>query len=784
MLRPASPSAGIAAALLLSGLGAGPARAASDDATTPQVEPVTVIAVSPLPGTAVDVAKAPYEVRTLSAADLARAGPADASAALEARVGGVNLGANLDDAFQPDLLYRGFAASPVLGTPQGLAVYQDGVRINEAFGDAVNWDLVPDAAIARLDVVGTNPVYGLNALGGAVVLTMKNGFDAPGGGASLEGGSFGRRMADLTWGAHTDHLGFFVAARALDDDGWRVLSPDRLRQLYADLSARSGRLTADLSYARADNALAGEGAAPVQELAVSRRLIFTSPQLTANRLNFLTLNIGYAASSALSLQAEAYVRDFRQDVANGNTTDARPCAPSALAGLLCQPDAATPVTDQGGAAIPDISNGGTLPIGEIDTETIRTLTWGGSVQASSTAALVGLGNQLAIGAAADWARTDFGSSAELGRIDPSLVVQPSGFVISTPEGGAFAATPVALRADDASWGAFATDTLDVTSRLSLTASGRFNWIRISLADQRGTALSGVNAYARFNPAVGLAYRLDRGLTLYAGYAEGSRAPTPSEIECSDPAAPCLLPSSLSADPPGLKQVVSRTWETGMRGSSALGRGRLTYNVGLYRTEVRDDIYGVATSLSAGFFENIPGTLRQGGEADATYRDDRLTVWANYAFVAATFDADVLLPSPSNPLADAAGDIRVRPGDALPGVPRHRVKLGAEYELANGLTLGADLQVMGAQFYRGDEANLLAPLPAYAVVGLHARYDPTTHIELFARIENATGARYATFGVLGDPTGVGAPGVPETGADPRFQSPAAPLAAYAGVTTKF
>jgi iron complex outermembrane receptor protein len=359
------------------------------------------------------------------------------------------------------------------------------------------------------------------------------------------------------------------------------------------------------------------------------------------------------------------------------------------------------------------------------------------------------------------------------------VVRPSGFLVSTPEGTPFTATPVSLRADDTDWGAFVTDTVDLTPSLALTASGRFNSIRLSLVDRRGTRLNGVSGYARFNPAVGLTWRPRPHIAVYGGYAEGSRAPTPSEIECSDPAAPCLLPSSLSADPPVLKQVVSRTIEAGLRGDRPLAGGRLSYSIGLYRTEARDDILAVATSLSAGFFQNVPGTLRQGVEAEAKYTDERLTLWASYAFVAATFEAPLVLPSPSHPFADAAGDIQVKAGDQLPDVPRQRMKLGAEYEVAERLTLGADLQVVGTQVYRGDEANLLAPLPAYALLGVHARYDPAAYVELFARIENAANARYATFGVLGDPTGVGAPGVPEVGADARFHSPAAPIAAYVG-----
>ena len=257
---------------------------------TPQVPPVIVIGATPVPGTGVNAATAPYDVRTLSAADLEFGEIPSATETLSSRLGGVNINDNLDDPFQPDLLYRGFEASPILGTPQGLAVYQNGVRINEPFGDTVNWDLVPSDAIARIDVVGTNPVYGLNALGGAVVIGLKNGFDDSGGQLEVSGGSFGRGTLALTYGAHSDNLALFVAARGLDQDGWRLLSADRIQQVYAVLSARTDKLTLDLSYTGADNDLHGESPSPVQELAVNRRLIFTSPQANANTLNFLTLS--------------------------------------------------------------------------------------------------------------------------------------------------------------------------------------------------------------------------------------------------------------------------------------------------------------------------------------------------------------------------------------------------------------------------------------------------------------------------------------------------------------
>ena len=146
----------------------------------------------------------------------------------------------------------------------------------------------------------------------------------------------------------------------------------------------------------------------------------------------------------------------------------------------------------------------------------------------------------------------------------------------------------------------------------------------------------------------------------------------------------------------------------------------------------------------------------------------------------------MLSSPSNPFQDASGNISVRRGDRLPGIPPNRLKLGADIEAVKGLRIGAELQVLGGQFYGGDESNQLAQLPGYAVLGLHAAYAVTPRVSVFARIENVANARYATFGVLGDPTGAGAPGIPTNGigVDPRFQSPAAPLAAYGGLRVAF
>ena len=246
-----------------------PPPASAPVETLPTVE---VIGTSPLPGTGIDRDKVPAHVQGLTGADLAREGSPSLLNSLVDQAGSVSMNDTLGDPFQPDIFYRGFDASPVLGTPQGLAVYQNGVRINEAFGDTVNWDLIPDIAIDRIDMLSSNPVYGLNALGGAAVVTMKNGFTHPGFEAEIAGGSFGQRSFQFEYGQHVGNFAGYIAGRVFDSDGWRQFSPDQVQQLYADIGARSDRATLDINFTGANNRLFGQGTTPVQELAVGRSL--------------------------------------------------------------------------------------------------------------------------------------------------------------------------------------------------------------------------------------------------------------------------------------------------------------------------------------------------------------------------------------------------------------------------------------------------------------------------------------------------------------------------------
>ena len=760
-----------------------------------QLETITVTATA-LPGAKIDIDKIPGNVQVLSAPDLTREGSASLTGALNSSLSSISVNDNLDDPFQPDILYRGFEASPVLGTPQGLAVYQNGVRINEAFGNTVNWNLFPDIAINQLELVSASPLYGLNALGGAVAVTMKNGFTYDGKELELSGGSYGQRALVGQFGVHSGAFGFYVAGRALDWDGWRQFSNDRMRELYAVFSVHTDPASLDFSYTRADNMMNGQGSAPVQELVINRSLAFTGPQTNINSLDFVTLNSTLTISDAWSLQSVLYYRDYSQTVSNGNTTNYAACADTP--GILCQPDGVTPLTNSAGQTLPDISNGGQSVIGENDFELIHAWGRGATLQATDTAPIAGHDNQFTVGAAVDYASTSFYTGAQIGVINAQLLVLPSNLIVDTPENSASAIAngdqvPVSVDSVNKSLGVYLTDTFNVTPDLTVTASGRYNISHVNLADQLGTNLNGYNRFVHFNPAIGATYKILPTMTVYGGLSENTRTPTASEIECSNPLTPCLLPTNLAGDPPNLRQVISRTAELGVRGKSpGLGAadGELSWNLSVFRTLLKDDIFGIATSVSQGFFQNIGDTRRQGVEAGLNYRTSDWSAYVNYSFVQATFRSPLVVPAPSNPYSDANGQIQVEPGDRLPGIPEHRLKLGADYKIVPQWSVGVTVNVVGSAYYVGDESNQLASIPGYAVVNLHSTYKPLPHFELFASINNLFNRKYATWGILSDPTGIGAPGIPTSGVtngpgvDNRFLSPAAPFEAFGGLRIMF
>jgi iron complex outermembrane receptor protein len=777
-------------ATLFIGLASGASAEDTDAGGGPDKLTTVTVTATAIPGATIDIDKIPGNVQILTSDDLIRDGSASLTRALNSNLSSININDDIDDPFQPDILYRGFEASPVLGTPEGLAVYQNGVRINEAFGDTVNWDLFPDVAISEVELISSSPVYGRNALGGAVSVTMKNGFNYQSGDLEVEGGSYGLRSVTAQIGMNSGIFGVYVAARGVDGTNWREFSDDRMRDVYAALSLHTDAATLDLSYTRSANVMEGQGPSPVQELALNRSLVFTGPQNNVNGLNFLTLNGTYKVTDTWSLQSVLYYRQYSQTVSNGNTTDYGPCL--SATGYLCQPDQTTPLYNAAGQTLPDISDGGANLIGENDYELIQAWSRGATLQVSNKDSLFGHDNEFTLGAALDYAANNYYTGAQIGLLNAQLIVLPSKLLVDTPEDSDGAANngdpePVSVDSVNKSLGFYVSDTFNVTQQLAITASGRYNISNINLVDQLGTNLNGYNRFVHFNPALGATYQLLPTLTLYGGIADNTRTPTPSELECSDPTQLCLLPTNLAGDPP-LKQVLSQTTEFGVRGNLPnVLDGQVTWNVSAFRTLLENDIFGIATSVSQGFFQNIGDTRREGFEAGLAYHGQRWSAYANYSFVQATFQSALTVPSPSNPFQDENGDIAVTPGDRMPGIPENRVKLGFDFRIIPQWTVGATLNYVGSFYYVGDESNQLAPIPGYAVVGLHTSYKPFEHFEVFASVSNLFDKQYATWGILSDPTGIGGPGIPPNATtneysivNNRFLSPAPPLEIFGGI----
>ncbi len=802
-------AARFAAGLALAGL-ASPCLA-QDPAV--QVAPVVVVAPTPLPGLQVDPDKLPVTVERLSAGDFARAGSLSTTAALQQRIAGVSLADTQGNGFTESFDFRGFGASPLQGTPQGIAVYMGGVRLNEAFGDTVNWDLIPETAIRTADLFTGNPAFGLNALGGAVTLTMKTGRDAPGMAAQIEGGSFGRIHGSGEFGGSSGPWSLYAAVDGGHEDGWRLKSASSVARAYADIGWTEGQSAIHLVLAGAANSFGVVGPTPVDLLARDRRAIYTWPQTTGNHELLASLNGRRALSEHWSLQAVGYLRKFNQHHVDGNDADFEACSrdPSGpLFGALCvrdddfpvdlrPPPAAFQVLGPSGAAIDcpaPLPGGGPacegIPYGSLDRTRADTLAWGASLQLSANAPVAGRDNAFALGASLDHGRVAFSADSTLAVIGSDLSVRPDPTVPGTGEvihtAGAIAYSPVGLRASTAYYGLYALDTFDLTPRLSATVSGRLNLATIAVADMTGTSpdIDGRHSFSRFNPSAGLAYRVSPALTLYASYSQANRTPTPLELGCSDPLRPCLLENALVADPP-LKQVVAKTWEAGLRGAPAVRDGRLSWRLGIFQTENHDDIIALASAIQGrGFYANAPRTRRRGLEASASFTARGWMAYAAFSHVEASYRFSGALPSPNSPFANADGDVEVVPGDRIGGVPADRFKAGAELRAIPALTVGADLLAVGRQYLVGDEADQDARLPAYWTVDLHAALRLGRRLELYGRIDNLLGRSYATYGTYfqADALENVVPAPLPDQADPRTLTPAAPRSFLIGLRARW
>jgi len=744
-------------------------------------EAIEVIGITPTHGVGLPEKRIPYNIQSANSEDLEASKTLDLADFMNRHLGNVTVNESQVNPLQPDIQYRGFSASPLLGIPQGLAIYQNSVRINEVLGDTVNWDLLPESSIASINLIGgANPLFGLNTLGGALSITTKNGFTHPGTSAEIYGGSFGRVVTNAQSGGNNGTLGYYATINYFDEDGWRDYSPSDALNFFTALSFRHGLDSSlDLTFNYSDTNLTGNGPIPVELLNQDRKAVFTFPDITENTLMFVDLEGEHWLTDKVQVSGNIFYRDSDADYFNGNESIFEDCSESAgPAGVLCEEGDSTPVLDQNGSTISS-TNADASPRDAINNIDARDqLGYGGSLQATFLHRLFDHENQLIVGSSYNQGFASFLSRAEVASLNPNR--STSGTNLFVPDQGTFIDTRAR------SWSIYLTNTLAVTDRFDLTVSARYNNTGVNITDQGGQSpftvprpeLKGEHDYERINPAVGATYAFTGNLSGYASYSESSRAPTPIELACADPDAPCTLPNAFLADPP-LEQVVTKSWEGGFRGNF---KGT-TWHVGGFRAVNYNDILFISTGGATGnqgFFSNVGETMRMGSELGLSGTWQRLDWFLNYTYTTATFETPFISASQNHPQADVNGDIQVRAGDRIPGIPAHTLKIGGDYQLTSKLNVGADMLYNSGVYLRGDEANLLNTTDGYAIVNIRGEYELSKTFSVFAFVNNLFDTDYETFGLLGEPDEVDDF---STFDNPRFLSPGAPIAGFIGIKLK-
>jgi outer membrane receptor protein involved in Fe transport len=764
------------------------ARAADDSASVAVVADnvgpfaslpqIIVVGSTPLMTSDLNRDQVPLTTRVLDAGDINRAGIPTLTGAILDNVASASVNDTEGNVFQPDILFRGFTASPVAGTPQGLAVYVNGARFNDAFGDTVNWDLIPPAAIESVNLEAANPVYGLNALGGSISIRLKNGFTTQTDNVTLYGGSYGRASAIMEFGRQFGDFAIYATGDATHDNGFRQTSTSDLYRLYGDLGWRSGGGELHFGVTAAHDTLGNPGATPEQALDANISNIFTAPNTVSNTYLGFNLNGSYKLGPATALQGLAYFQTLNQVIPNGTTVEVAPCNDGT--GLLCNDDGSA-VTTYNGQPVSDFLNGGNYS--GLSVQQLTSHAYGASAQVTDTASLGGHANYLVGGLSFDGSDSLFAGVAEIGGFNPYTreFVGP-GVVQDQPSEGV---NPVRVKSDTRFYAVFASDVLTVAPHLDLTLAGRFNDAQVDLEDELGGPVNGDHAYNRFNPSAGLTYRATHRLELYANYAQTNRAPTPQELSCASAATPCSLLNFFVGDP-NLSQVVAHTYEVGVRGrTEATAVAQWSWNVDAYHTQNTNDIIYETTvdNPNLAFYTNAGRTLRRGVEANLRYDRAELHVKLGYAYTDATFQTPLLLNTLS-PAADANGNEQVLPGARIPGIPLHRANVVVDYEVTQRFSVGGSAAVQGNEYRFGDEANLTAPVGGYAVVDLNAAFKPGDRVTLFVLVNNVFDKRYYTYGSFGPVGDVPWPNVPGGVTDPRTASPGTPITAYAGVRLTF
>ena len=798
---------------------------------------VRVVGTTPLAGLDRSTGEIAAPVQAATLRDIEASGALDLSDFLNRRLNGVYLNEVQGNPLQPDLNYRGYTASPLLGTPQGISVYMDGVRLNQPFADVVSWDLIPRIAISEVALIpGSNPLFGLNTLGGALSLRIKNGLDHPGTALQLSGGSFGRKVADFEHGgASVKGFNWYVAGNLFFEDGWRDDSRSNVRQLFGKLGWQRKQTALGLALSFANNSLVGNALQEQRLLARDYTSIYTKSDITDHRAPMLVLNGRHNLSSSLALSGNAYFRYIRARTLSGDinqgSLDQSMYQPSAAerAALAAAGYTGVPTAGANAANTPFpfwrcIGNAllrdepGEKCNGLLNRGGTQQRNYGLSGQLSWFALARGRANQFTAGGAYDGNSIGFSQSTELGYLNPDRSITGVRVFADGVTGGNINGEPYDTRVELSSrvhtTSVYVTDTLSGRA-WNLTLSGRYNRTALDNRDRiqplsSAGSLTGTHSFQRFNPAIGFTAQPTRSVNLYAGYTEGSRAPTSIELGCADPQSPCKLPNALAGDPP-LAQVVTRTVETGVRGGAETA---VRWSAGWFRGENRNDILFVSSPQTGfGYFKNFGKTLRQGLELDLSGRVGRVNLGGGYTLLRATFESPEEVNGTGNSANAAArrgikgleSVIEIEPGNRIPLIPSQMAKAYADIQVTSKLLVDIGVVGISSSYARGNENNQHRPdgtiyiglgkSPGYAVANLGVRYQVHRRLQLFVHLNNLFDRRYYTGAQLG-PTGFTASGsfiarpfpAASNGEYPiqqaTFYAPGAPRGAWGGIRIRF
>ena len=709
-----------------------------------RLEQIDVVGTQPLPGLDLPRERIAANVLTVDKAAIERGRGQSLVELINTALPSVNLNSVLGNAVQSDVIFRGFSASPLLGAAQGLSVFVDGMRLNEPFAEVVNWDMIPAVAIESIQLFpGSNPLFGLNTLGGALSVTTKTGALNPGLNTRAQAGSRNFFGTETEYGAKLPVGSLYVAANLSRDDGWRKFSKNTVRQGFAKLQLDpDDRNEITLSVAAASNAFSGNGFVPTSF--VAREGItagYTYGDKTEHTGGFAILNWRSELGGSSIASMQGYVRRLNEKVVNADINQ---------------------ISDPRYDVKPYEDSPETSKAGSLNVSKTRQLATGVAAQ---LAIPLRIDSQLTLGVAFDQGGATYMRSYALGDITEARRVDVS---------SAGAGTPIVdLRGRSQSIGLYAASVYRLAPAWTLNAAARWNEHHVATTDLLDPALPtparGLDndfRYRKLNPSLGLTWVPGGGWSGFLGASQGSRAPNPVELACADRASPCLLPNAMASDP-YLKQVVTQTVETGLR-FPVLGLARGF--VGAYRAVSRDDILFVSTGTSGGYFTNFGKTRRRGVELGLSGKGTGLDWSAAYALVDASYQSSGVIRAPNNSTRgqDAAladDEIRIHPGNTIPGVPRHSLKLSLEYAVLPDLKLGVEAVSFSSEFLRGNENNQhqagaatdasgttrtyfgAGRVPGYAILNFNATYTLAPNWRMQLRVNNALNRRFYNDGTL-------------------------------------